>query len=187
MTTEDNNIIELLNAATDKEAPAESHQDSAAEAVPETASDSPSPTPPAEESSPSAPDQPAKHHERTIEDIVNEEAKEESDKPVSSFSLNRTLGGVIMARAIQKQIWLVLLIALFLIIYISNRYTCQKQTVTIDKLEKKLANARYKATVCTSMLTEKSRESNIIKMLNAHGDSTLTIPEEPPYLIKVEK
>lgn len=63
---------------------------------------------------------------------------------------------------------------------------CQKQTVEIDRLEKKLTETRYKATVCTSILTEKSRESNIINMLEAKGDSTLTIPSEPPYLIRVK-
>lgn len=124
---------------------------------------------------------------RTIEELVKDEAEEEETKPVSNFSLNRTLGGVIIARAIQKQIGLVLLVTLFLIIYISNRYTCQKQTVQIDKLEKKLNETRYKAIVCTSTLTEKSRESNIIKSLREKGDSTLTIPNYPPYRIKVKK
>lgn len=122
----------------------------------------------------------------TIEELVQEEASEAEDKPASKFSLSRTLGGVIIARAVQKQIWLVLLITGFLIIYISNRYMCQKQTVAIDKLEKKLTETRYKAIVCTSILTERSRESNILKMLEAKGDSTLTISTEPPYRIKVK-
>lgn len=123
---------------------------------------------------------------KTLEDLVKQEAKEDEEVPAASFSLNRTLGGVILARAIQRQIWLVLLITIFLIIYINNRYMCQKQTVEIDRLEKKLTETRYKATVCTSILTEKSRESNIINMLEAKGDSTLTIPNEPPYLIRVK-
>lgn len=123
---------------------------------------------------------------RTLEDLVKEEAKEDDNIPASKFSLNRTLGGVILARAIQKQIGLVLLITAFLIIYINNRYMCQKQTVEIDKLEKKLTETRYKATVCTSILTEKSRESNILNMLRAKGDTTLTIPQDPPYLIRLK-
>ena len=57
----------------------------------------------------------------------------------------------------------------------------------IDKVEAKMVEARYKATVCTSILTEKSRESNIMKMLRAYGDTTLTIPNEPPYLIRIEE
>lgn len=123
---------------------------------------------------------------RAIEKISEVKAKEGEDKSASSFSLSKTLGGVIIARAIQKQIWLVLLITGFIIIYITNRYTCQKQSLEIAKLEKDLTALRYKATVCSSVLTEKSRESNIINMLTAMGDSTLTIPNEPPYLIKVK-
>lgn len=123
---------------------------------------------------------------RTIEKISEVKAKEGEDKSASNFSLSKTLGGVIIARAIQKQIWLVLLITGLLLIYITNRYTCQKQSLEISRLEDQLTAMRYKATVCTSLLTEKSRESNIINMLMEKGDSTLTIPNEPPYLIKVK-
>lgn len=123
---------------------------------------------------------------KTIEDVIRREAKEEQDTS-SPFSISKTLGGVIIARAVQKQIGLVLLVCVFLIIYINNRYVCQKRMVEIGKIETQMVEARYKATVCTSILTEKSRESNIMKMLNAYGDSTLTIPNEPPYLIRIEE
>lgn len=124
---------------------------------------------------------------RTIEELMQDEAKEAEEKPASSFSLNRTLGGIIMTRMIQRQIWLVLLITVFLIIYINNRYMCQKQVVKIDKLEKELVEVHYKATVYTSVLTEKSRESSILNMLQEKGDTTLSIPKDPPFLIKVTK
>lgn len=123
---------------------------------------------------------------KTIEDVIQREAKEEQDTS-SPFSISKTLGGVIIARFVQKQMGLVLLICAFIIIYISNRYVCQKKMVEIDRLETKLVEARYKATVCTSILTEKSRESNIMNMLRNYGDSTLAIPQDPPYLIRVEE
>ncbi len=123
---------------------------------------------------------------KTIEDVIQREAREEQDTS-SPFSLPKTLGGVLIARAFQKQIWLVCLVCVFFIIYISNRYICQKRMVEIEKVERKLVEVRYKATVCTSILTEKSRESNIMKLLSSYGDSTLTIPNEPPYLIRVEE
>lgn len=124
--------------------------------------------------------------DKTIEDVIKREAKEEQDVS-SPFSLSRTLGGVIIARALQRQIGLVLLVCVFLIIYINNRYVCQKKLVEIDRMERQMVEARYKAIVCTSILTEKSRESNIMQMLKAYGDSTLTIPMDPPYLIQVEE
>ena len=123
---------------------------------------------------------------KTIEDVIQREAKEEQDTS-SPFSISKTLGGVIIARAVQRQMGLVLLVCAFLIIYISNRYICQKKMVEIDRLETKLVEARYKATVCTSILTEKSRESNIMSLLYSYGDSTLAIPQDPPYLIRVNE
>lgn len=123
---------------------------------------------------------------KTIEEVIKREAKEEQDT-TSPFSLSRTLGGVMIARAFQKQMGLVCLICAFFIIYINNRYVCQKRMVEIDKIERKMVDARYKATVCTSILTEKSRESNVIQLLGSYGDSTLAIPNEPPYLIRVDE
>ncbi len=123
---------------------------------------------------------------KTIEQIVEREAREEQDT-MSPFSISRTLGGVIIARIFHNQIGLVLFIGLFLIIYISFGYVCQKRLTEIERLEMRLKQARYKATISHSRLTEMSRESNIISRLAQYGDSTLTIPNEPPFLIKVNE
>ena len=122
---------------------------------------------------------------KTLEDIMEEEAHEAETQPPSNFSLSRTLGGAILAHVIQSQIKLVLLITFFLIIYITCRYQCQQKMVEIDRMEQQLTSIRYKATVVTSFLTEKSRESNIMDMLEQKGDSTLQIPKDPPYKINV--
>ena len=122
---------------------------------------------------------------KTLEDIMEEEAHESETQPPSNFSLSRTLGGAILAHVIQSQIKLVLLITFFLIIYITCRYQCQQKMVEIDRMEQQLTAIRYKATVVTSFLTEKSRESNIMDMLEQKGDSTLQIPKDPPYKINV--
>ena len=122
---------------------------------------------------------------KTLEEIMEEEAHESETQPPSNFSLSRTLGGAILAHVIQSQIKLVLLITLFLIIYITCRYQCQQKMVEIDRMEQDLTAIRYKATVVTSFLTEKSRESNIMDMLEQKGDSTLQIPKDPPYKINI--
>ena len=123
---------------------------------------------------------------KTLEDVIEREAKEEQDTS-SPFSLSRTLGGVIISRFVKRQMGVVLLISVFILIYISLRYMCQKKLVEIDRTEAKIVDARYKATVCTSKLTEASRESNVLKRLAECGDSTLSIADEPPYLIKIEE
>lgn len=119
---------------------------------------------------------------KTIEEVIRREAVEESPR---HFSIARTLGGVIVARYVQRQMGVVLLICAFIVCYISNRYVCQKKQVEIDRLETKIVKAKFKSTVCTSELTEKSRESNVMSLLKSYGDSTLAIPNDPPYLIKV--
>ena len=119
---------------------------------------------------------------KTIEEVIRREAVEESPH---NFSIARTLGGVIVARYVQRQMGVVLLICFFIVCYISNRYICQKKQVEIDRLEKKIVKAKFKSTVCTSELTERSRESNVMSLLKSYGDSTLIIPNDPPYLIKV--
>lgn len=121
----------------------------------------------------------------TLENIVQQKATEDDDTPPSNFSLNKTLGGAMLATVIQNQIKLLLLITFFLIVYITLRYQCQQKLVEIDKLEQQLVTIRYKATVFTSILTEKSRESNIMNLLEQKGDSTLQIPYEPPYKIEI--
>lgn len=123
---------------------------------------------------------------KTIEDVIAREAKEEQDT-TSPFSISRTLGGVIIARAVQRQIGLVLLVCAFLIIYISNRYLCQKMVVEIAKTERQMRDMHNKAVACTGMLTEKSRESYVMQLLSSYGDSTLTVPSEPPFLIRVKE
>jgi hypothetical protein len=121
---------------------------------------------------------------KTIEDVIKKEAKEEQE-PSSRFSISRTLGGVIIARFAQRQMKLMLLICALLILHISCRYMCQKKLVELDRLEARIVEAHNKAIVCSSILTEKSRESNVLKRLYETGDSTLKTSNQPPYLIKV--
>lgn len=178
---DDKNIDALLNAAG---APAASKvPGDAAGTSPEDAAPEETPAAPVADDDAAA----AEEEPKTLEELVQQEAKESDDQPVSSFSLSRTLGGAIVAKAVQKQIGLVLVVTVFLIIYITNRYVCQQQIVKIDKLERQLVEIRFKATVATSELTERSRESNIINMLEAKGDSTLSVPTTPPYILKIEK
>lgn len=121
---------------------------------------------------------------KTIEDVIKKEAKEEQE-PSSRFSISRTLGGVIIARVAQRQMKLMLLICALLILHISCRYMCQKKLVELDCLEARIVEAHNKAIVCSSILTEKSRESNVLKRLYETGDTTLKTSSQPPYLIKV--
>ena len=86
---------------------------------------------------------------------------------------------------IRQQIGLILLIVFFTIIYISNRYSCDKNLIEIDRLNKELQDAKFKALSSSSELTERCRESNVLQMLKNNKDSTLKIPSQPPYIINI--
>lgn len=111
----------------------------------------------------------------------------EDEQPFSSnFTLRKILGGDILnAKFIRSQILLIMLIVLFMIVYISNRYSCQKSLLEIDKLNTELKDAKYKALSTSSIITEKSRESNVLDMLKNNKDSVLHMADQPPYIINV--
>ena len=56
----------------------------------------------------------------------------------------------------------------FVIIYISNRYNIQHDIIELDKLQKELQDTKYKALSTSSQITEKSRESNVLDMLDVY-------------------
>ena len=85
----------------------------------------------------------------------------------------------------RQQVLLFLLISLFMVIYIANRYSCQQDIIEIDALQKELKDAKYKALSSDSKLTEESRQSNVLEMLKNNKDSTLKMPTQPPYIITV--
>lgn len=122
----------------------------------------------------------------TLKEVIKEQAREEEAPLSRNFSLRKILGGDILTTStVRKQIWIFLLITFFTIIYISNRYSVQQNLIEIDKLQKELKDARYKALSSSSQLTEKSRESNVLDMLKNNQDSVLKIANQPPYIIQV--
>ena len=124
--------------------------------------------------------------EESLKEVIAKQAIEEEASGSSSFTLRKILGGdILTAQIIRRQIWLVILIVFFIIIYISNRYSIQKDLIELDKLQKELQDTKYKALSTSSQITEKSRESNVLEMLKSNKDSTLHIATQPPYIINV--
>lgn len=122
----------------------------------------------------------------TLQEAIKEQATEEERPLASNLTFNKILGGDILnTSTIRRQVWLLLLIAFFCVVYISNRYSCQKNLIEIDKLKKELQDAKYKALSSSSQLTEKSRESNVLQLLQTTQDSTLHIANQPPFIINV--
>ena len=122
----------------------------------------------------------------SLKEVIAKQAIEEEASGSSSFTLRKILGGdILTAQIIRRQIWLVILIVFFVIIYISNRYNIQNDIIELDKLQKELQDTKYKALSTSSQITEKSRESNVLDMLTNNKDSVLHIATQPPYIINV--
>ena len=118
--------------------------------------------------------------------MIKEKVQEDDPKPTSTMTLRTILGGdFLTAEMVRHQIWLIILVVVFAIIYVAFRYQCQQDLITIDKKEKELLDAKYKALSSSSTLTEKCRESHVLDALKNNKDSVLKISDQPPYIINV--
>ena len=92
------------------------------------------------------------------------------------------LGGDILATDFfRRQTKLIGLVMLFTILYVDNRYSCQRQLIELAQLQQELADIRYNALTRSSELMQKSRQSNIERYINANG-SELHTSTQPPSL-----
>ena len=124
--------------------------------------------------------------QESLKEAIAKQAIEEEVSGSSNFKLRKILGDdILTTQIIRRQIWLVILVVFFIIIYISNRYSIQNDIIELDKLQTELQETKYKALSASSQITEKSRESNVLDMLKTNKDSTLHIATQPPYIINV--
>lgn len=125
---------------------------------------------------------------RDIKAAIEEQAREDEQPQSSNFTLRKILGGdILSAQLLRNNIWLIVIIVIFNIIYISNRYSVQKYLIEIDKLQNELEDAKYRALSSSSQLTEKTRESHILDILKTRKDSVLKMSDRPPYIIDISE
>ncbi len=106
------------------------------------------------------------------------------DEERAPLTLRGLLGGDILGSpAFRRNILYVLMVAVMLIIYVNNRYACQKEIIRGEELGKELADRKFKLLTVSSELTEYSMRSNIEENL---PDSTLQTADRPSYYMPVE-
>ena len=102
------------------------------------------------------------------------------------MTLRTILGGDILnAKFLREQLWLILLIVVFVIVYVAFRYNSQKSLLEINRLNKELVEARYRTLSLSSVLTERCRESRVQALLKETNDSTLHAADQPPYIVNI--
>ena len=117
---------------------------------------------------------------------IKETAREEDPRPSQQLNLRTILGGDLLTTSVvRSQIWLFVLIVVFSLVYVAFRYQCQQDLLTIDRMEKELKDAKYKALSSSSTLTEKCRESHVLELMKQNKDSLLHQADQPPYIIEV--
>ena len=119
---------------------------------------------------------------------IKQNVREDDSVPVGALTLRKILGGdFLSADFVRRNIWPLVLVVLFTVVYVAFRYQCQQDMIQIDKLENELKDAKYKALSSSSSLTERCRESQVLRTLRENHDSLLHISTQPPYIINIPK
>lgn len=114
------------------------------------------------------------------------QVSEDEQTPVGALTLRKILGGdILSAVPVRRQVWLILLIVLFMVVYVAIRYQCQQDIIRISQLETELKDAKYRALSSSSTLTERCRESHVLEVLRQNQDSLLHVSDQPPYIINI--
>ena len=118
--------------------------------------------------------------------MLKNSVSEEDNNPTTQLSLKTILGGDILnAELFCRQLWLIVIVVVFIIVYVASRYQCQQDIIKIANMETELKDAKYRALSISSKLTERCRESQVLQLLKANNDSLLQVSDQPPYIINV--
>jgi len=109
----------------------------------------------------------------------------EDDETPVNLSWRTIIGGDILAGGwLRRQIWMVILLTVFALVYVSNRYACQQEAIEQDRLNDTLIDRKYKALTRSGELLEKTLRSNVEEELR---DSSIQTSTTPLYEIKTDE
>jgi len=110
-----------------------------------------------------------------------------ASEDLPQLSLREVLGGdYLLGSFLRRNILFILLLVFLGILYISNRYAAQQEIIEEEQLRKELVERKNYALTQYAELTMRSRQSSIERRLKAFGDSLLTSPKDPPFIIRVK-
>jgi hypothetical protein len=123
---------------------------------------------------------------RPLSELLNERATEDESALKGNFRLSNIIAGEMFNTSVlREQIGVIILIAFFIVVNISNRYGCEQRLIKIDRLEKNIQDMKYRTLSNKSRLTQESRQGNVIRKLQESQSSELQIPDRPPYEIYI--
>ncbi len=111
--------------------------------------------------------------------------EDEDEDNLGEISLKSIIGGdILQSPFMQHQVLFFMFIVVLALLYTGNRYASQKEALLIDSLKVELQEQRYKVLTIESELLNASRQSEIVKLLKANGDSMLINTTTPPFEMK---
>ena len=123
---------------------------------------------------------------KPLSELLNERATEDESSLKGNFRLSNIIAGEMFNTSIlREQIGLIILIAFFIVVSISNRYGCEQRLIEIDRLEKNIQDMKYRTLSNKSRLTQESRQGNVIRKLQESQNTELKIPDRPPYEVYI--
>lgn len=112
---------------------------------------------------------------------------EQKNETEESWSFRDIVSGrVLTLPFISKQLFLFLFLCCLAVFYIDNRYVCEQQVATINKLQSDLTTAKYEALTTSSQLMRMSRQSQVEALIKQRGID-LEVSHEPPVIINKER
>lgn len=117
---------------------------------------------------------------RTITQDDNEDADEDMRLSLSSILGGDILGG----QWFRRNIIYILMVIVMIIVYVSNRYACQREMIESKVLNDTLLDRRYKALTRSSQLKEKTRRSNIEEVV---PDSAIRTANTPSFNLRLDQ
>ena len=115
------------------------------------------------------------------------DALTDDDEEHVNLSFGAVLGGDILSgKWFKREVWVLVMIIVMIIFYITNRYTSQQNMIKIDGLKKELTEIRYESMTRSSQLMQRTRESKVEEFLKNTSDSGLCASPNPPFIIKSE-
>ncbi|MBP5619261.1 MAG: hypothetical protein J6X23_02275 [Bacteroidaceae bacterium] len=122
--------------------------------------------------------------QRLLNSLLNE--GEDEDQPIKGWKdLTKVLS--IDGQWFRRQIWVILIIVLGIIVYITNRYQAQSEIILEENLRDSLKDMKFRSLTRSSELTLKCRQSKLEEQLKANGDSNLAPSTEAPFYIYKNK
>lgn len=126
----------------------------------------------------------AKETLEALREITSDEDRP-SPSALRKLSLSAILGGDILGgKWFRKQFWFLMMIVVMLIVYVSNRYSCQQEMIERKALTDTLLDRRYKALTRSAELKERTRRSHIEESLT---DTALQTPSTPMFNLNVDE